>query len=58
LQRLNNDENDVRFGSEGDMSAANGHVCFAPESGHVRRSYRCPLWADFVAKVVCDFGEQ
>jgi hypothetical protein len=21
------------------------HVRFAPESGHVRCSYRCPLWA-------------
>jgi hypothetical protein len=28
------------------------------KSGHVRCSTRCPLVADFVAKVVCDFGEQ
>jgi len=29
-----------------DMCAAQGHVCFTPESGHVRRNYGCPLWAN------------
>jgi hypothetical protein len=23
-----------------------GHVCFTPESGHVRCNYGCPLWAN------------
>jgi hypothetical protein len=36
---------DVRFGSKADMCAAKGHVRFTPESGHVRCSYRGPLWA-------------
>jgi hypothetical protein len=27
----------VRSGSKADMCAAKGHVCFTPESGHVRR---------------------
>ena len=35
----------VRFGSKGDMCAAKRHVCFAPESGHVRRNWGCLLWA-------------
>ena len=35
----------VRFGSLADMCAAKSHVCFTPESGHVRCTYRCPLWA-------------
>ena len=35
----------VRFGSKADVCAAKGHVRFTPESGHVRRNYRCPLWA-------------
>jgi hypothetical protein len=25
---------------------AKSHVCFTPESGHVRCNYRCPLWAN------------
>jgi hypothetical protein len=25
---------------------AKGHVCFTPESGHVRCNYGCPLWAN------------
>jgi hypothetical protein len=37
---------DVRFGSLADIRAANGHVRFTPESGHVRCNYRCPLWAN------------
>ena len=36
---------DVRFGSKADICAAIGHVRFAPESGHVRCSYGCPLRA-------------
>jgi hypothetical protein len=35
----------VRFGSQADTCAAKGHVCFAPESGHVQCISRCPLWA-------------
>jgi hypothetical protein len=27
------------------MSAAQGHVCFTPESGHVQCTSLCPLWA-------------
>src|SRR5262245_52610233 len=27
------------------LSTHSGHVCFTPESGHVRRSRRCRLWA-------------
>jgi hypothetical protein len=29
---------DVRLESKADMCAAKGDVCFAPESGHVRRN--------------------
>jgi hypothetical protein len=29
---------DVRFGSKADMCSAKRHVCFTPESGHVRRN--------------------
>src|SRR4029453_3866002 len=36
---------DVRFGSKADTSQCNRHVCFAPESGHVRCNLGCPLWA-------------
>jgi hypothetical protein len=36
---------DVRFGSKADMCATKGHVCFAPESGHVRCTSLCLLWA-------------
>jgi hypothetical protein len=25
--------------------SAKGRVPFTPESGHLRRNYRCPLWA-------------
>src|SRR5262249_38534028 len=35
----------VRFGSKADIRAAKSHVRFTPESGHVRCSSRCPLWA-------------
>jgi hypothetical protein len=38
------DEN-VRFGSKADMCVATSDVRFTPESGHVRCSYGCPLWA-------------
>src|SRR5262249_23986472 len=44
---------DVRFGSKADICTAIGHVRFTPESGHVQCNSRCPLWADFVAKVRC-----
>ena len=27
------------------QGACGSHVRFTPESGHVRCSYRCPLWA-------------
>jgi hypothetical protein len=40
---------DVRFTPNSDRKsrhAANGHVRFTPESGHVRRKVRCPLWAN------------
>src|SRR4030095_2090519 len=37
---------DVRFGSKADTSQCNRHVCFAPESGHVRCNLGCPLWAN------------
>src|SRR5262249_48692208 len=36
---------DVRVGSEADICGAKGHVCFTPESGHVRRTSPCLLWA-------------
>src|SRR6516225_4296364 len=36
----------VRFGSEADMCSAKRHVCFTPESGHVRCNEGCPLWAN------------
>jgi hypothetical protein len=36
---------DVRFGSKADTSQCNRHVCFAPESGHVRCTSLRPLWA-------------
>src|SRR5262245_12244972 len=35
----------VPFGSGADISQCNCHVCFTPESGHVQRKQRCPLWA-------------
>jgi hypothetical protein len=37
---------DVRLGSKADMCGAKGHVCFAPESGHVQCTSRCLLWAN------------
>jgi hypothetical protein len=37
---------DVCFGSKADMSRRNRHVRFTPESGHVRCSEGCPLWAN------------
>src|SRR5262249_8539411 len=36
---------DVRFGSKADICAAKSHVRFTPESGHVRCTRLCPLWA-------------
>jgi hypothetical protein len=36
---------DVRFGSKADMCGARAHVRFTPESGHMQRNHRCPLWA-------------
>src|SRR5262249_17968915 len=36
---------DVRFGSKADICSAKRHVRFTPESGHMRCSSRCPLWA-------------
>src|SRR4029077_17924005 len=38
--------NNVRFGSKADMCAAISNVRFAPESGHVRCTQRCPLRAN------------
>src|SRR5215472_9138174 len=35
----------VRFGSKADICSARGHVRFTPESGHVRRTRACLLWA-------------
>src|SRR5262249_37578306 len=35
----------VRFGSKADIRTATGHVRFIPESGHVRCTSSCPLWA-------------
>src|SRR5262249_2870467 len=42
---LEDRNSNVRFGSKAVMCGAQGHVCFTPESGHVRRNYGCPLWA-------------
>ena len=39
-------DRDVRFGSKADMCRALGDVRFAPESGHVRCTSRCPLSAN------------
>jgi hypothetical protein len=36
----------VRFGSEADMCGAKSHVRFTPESGHLRRTSACLLWAN------------
>jgi hypothetical protein len=36
----------VCFGSLADIRTAKGHVCFAPESGHVRCTSLCLLWAN------------
>jgi hypothetical protein len=33
------------FGSLADIVPGAGHVCFTPESGHVRCNWQCPLWA-------------
>src|SRR5215831_6376142 len=35
----------VRFGSKADICSAPTHVRFTPESGHVRRTSSCLLWA-------------
>src|SRR5262245_40824958 len=37
---------DVRFGSKADICAVKRHVRFTPESGHVRCTSACPLWAN------------
>src|SRR5262245_26120943 len=36
----------VRLGSKADICAAKSHVRFTPESGHVRCTSACPLWAN------------
>ena len=39
----------VRFTPNSDRKSgilAKGHVCFTPESGHVRCTSGCPLWAN------------
>src|SRR5262249_22764059 len=36
----------VRFGSKADICSAKGHVRFTPESGHVRCTSPCLLWAN------------
>ena len=36
----------VRFGSKADMCSAKRHVRFAPNSGHVRCTTKCPLCAN------------
>jgi len=35
----------VRFGSRADISSAQAHVRFTPESGHVQCKRPCLLWA-------------
>src|SRR6478736_6898965 len=35
----------VRFGSQADICSAKRHVRFTPESGHVRCTSLCLLWA-------------
>jgi hypothetical protein len=35
----------VRFGSKADIRTAKSNVRFAPESGHVRCTSLCLLWA-------------
>jgi hypothetical protein len=35
----------VAWVSKADIRTAKRHVCFTPESGHVRRTRQCPLWA-------------
>ena len=47
-----------RFGSEADIRAAKSHVRFTPEGGHVRRNYRCLLWANSGHSVFTDQGAQ
>src|SRR5262249_29829541 len=47
------DPADVRFGSKADICSAIGHVRFTPESGHVRCTRACPLWANS-GHVQCD----
>jgi len=36
----------VRFGSKADICGAKRHVRFTPESGHVRCTGPCLLWAN------------
>jgi len=35
----------VRFTPNSDRKSGLLHVCFTPESGHVRCNWECPLWA-------------
>ena len=52
----------VRFGSKADMCSALAHVCFTPQSGHVRCKHRCPLSANSGHLALFDYlvgaGEQ
>src|SRR5262249_18877505 len=46
----------VRFPPDSDRESGpltNGHVCFTPESGHVRCTGRCLLWANSGHQVHC-----
>jgi hypothetical protein len=48
---------DVRFGSKADVCAANSHVRFTPESGHVRCTDIASvnyLLTELVARGCCD----
>jgi hypothetical protein len=36
----------IRFGSKADIRTAQSYVRFTPNSGHVRRTSRCPLSAN------------
>src|SRR5262245_44391488 len=40
------DQADVRFGSKADICSAQAYVRFTPNSGHVRCTRGCPLWAN------------
>ena len=45
LESVSGSGGDVRFGSIADISQYNCHVRFAPKSGHVQCTRRCPLCA-------------